>query len=91
MLIERFAQANRDRFKIAPGEAAVSRKSFGHYQDIAFATCEFGIVGTQEAADVAERVFLGGHGAAVRVAEHLARDFYLGDVGIALFPAFDEV
>ena len=74
VLLERFLHADGDGFEIAAGKTAVGWISLGEDEQIFLLLGEEVVVGAEEAADVGHAVFLGGHGAAVAVAEHLLRD-----------------
>ena len=74
VLFERFLHADGDGFEVAAGEAAIGGIAFSQDQQIFLLLGEQVVVGAEEAADVGHAVFLGGHGAAVAVAEHFLRN-----------------
>src|SRR5262249_23588742 len=63
-----------NRFKIASGQSAVSGESFGEDQKVFFLLCDPIVVGTQQSADIRERVFLRRESAAIGVGKDGLRD-----------------
>ena len=91
VLVEPFIQAHGYGFQVATGEAAVGGKTFRQNQEIFLRLGQDVVVGAEEAADIYDRVLLGGHRAAVRVREHLLRDFARRLVRVAWLAQLDEV
>ena len=78
ILVQDLLQANRNRFEIAPGEAAVRGIALGQNEQVFFPLRKRVVIGAQEPTDICQTVFLRGHGAAIAVAEHLLRDLLRG-------------
>ena len=90
VLVEGLLEADGDGFEVASGEAAVGGIPFRQDEQVFFLLGELVVVGTEEAADVGHAVFLGGHGAAVTVAEHFLGDLFGGFVGVAGLAQLDK-
>src|SRR5215472_3881815 len=91
VLFEGFLEADGGGVEIASRQAAIGREAFGENEQVFFLLGEQIIIRAQEATDIDEAVFFGGHGAAVGMGEDFACDFEGSFVGVAGFAQFDEV
>ena len=91
VLFEDLLEANRDRFEVVLGEAAVRREALGEDEQVAAASGQLGIVHREEPADVGEPVLLCRECAAVGEGEQLARDRRRRLARVALLAELDEV
>ena len=85
MLVQYFTQADGDRLEVATRKTTVGRKPLRQNQNIALPVRQLGVIRTQEAAYVRERIFFGRHRAAVGITENFAGDFDSRRVCIAGF------
>src|SRR3974390_159594 len=91
ILIERLDQSNSDGIEVAASQTAVGWEPFGENQQILFLLSEKVVISAQKSADISEAIFLGGHGAAVRMRKNLLGDFARRLIRVSRFSQLDEV
>ena len=69
--VENFGKTHRNGLQIAARQAAVGGEPLGENEQVLLLLGQPVVVGAEQPADVGERVFLGGEGAAVGQREHL--------------------
>src|SRR5918993_5410447 len=84
-------QTHSDGIEVASGHASIGRKSFGEDEEVPFLGSQHLVIRRKQTTDVGHAIFLGRHGASIRVREQLARDREWRLPREAFFPELDEI